>query len=66
MQIPQGAGYQVLTAVDGEEGLDIGHKFAEQIDVLVTDVVMPRIRGPELAKRLKRLLPELKVVYMSG
>jgi signal transduction histidine kinase/ActR/RegA family two-component response regulator len=60
------AGYQVLTAVDGKEGLDIGHKFAEQIDVLVTDVVMPRMRGPELAKRLKRLLPELKVVYMSG
>ena len=60
------AGYQVLTAVDGKEGLDIGHKFAEQIDVLVTDVVMPRMRGPELAKRLKRLLPDLKVVYMSG
>jgi len=60
------AGYQVLTAVDGEQGLDIGHKFAEEIDVLVTDVVMPRMRGPELARRLKRLLPGLKVVYMSG
>ncbi|HEX2661886.1 MAG TPA: ATP-binding protein [Candidatus Acidoferrum sp.] len=60
------AGYQVLTAVDGEEGLDIGHKFADEIDVLVTDVVMPRMRGPELAKRLKRLLPDLKVIYMSG
>ena len=60
------AGYQVLTAVDGEDGLDIGHKFAEEIDVLVTDVVMPRMRGPELAKRLKRLLPGLKVVYISG
>ena len=60
------AGYQVLTAVDGEDGLDIGHKFADSIDVLVTDVVMPRMRGPELAKRLKRRLPDLKVVYMSG
>jgi len=60
------AGYQVLTAVDGEDGFDIGNKFAEAIDVLVTDVVMPRMRGPELAKRLKRLLPDLKVVYMSG
>ena len=58
--------YKVLTAVDGEQGLDIGHKFAEEIDVLVTDVVMPRMRGPELARRLKRLLPGLKVVYMSG
>jgi len=60
------AGYQVLTAVDGEDGFDIGNKFAEAIDVLVTDIVMPRMRGPELAKRLKRLLPDLKVVYMSG
>ncbi len=60
------AGYEVLTAADGEEGLAVGHKFADEIDVLVTDVVMPRMRGPELAKRLKRQLPELKVVYMSG
>jgi two-component system cell cycle sensor histidine kinase/response regulator CckA len=34
--------------------------------VLVTDVVMPNIRGPELAKRLKEHNPDLKVVYMSG
>src|SRR5205085_9160469 len=60
------AGYEVLTATDGEEGLDIANKFADAIDMLVTDVVMPRMRGPELAKRLKRLLPDLKVVYMSG
>jgi signal transduction histidine kinase/ActR/RegA family two-component response regulator len=62
----QAAGYQVLTAADGEEGFDLGHRFAEEIDILVTDVVMPRMRGPELAKQLKRLLPDLKVVYMSG
>jgi len=60
------AGYQVLTAADGEEGFETGQRFGEQIDVLVTDVVMPRLRGPELAKRLKQKLPELKVVYMSG
>jgi len=60
------AGYQVLTAADGEEGLAVGQRFAEAIDILLTDVVMPRMRGPELAKRLKSLLPELKVVYMSG
>ncbi len=60
------AGYQVLTAADGEEGLETGRRFGDEIDILVTDVVMPRMRGPELAKRLKRLLPDLKVVYMSG
>ncbi|HVH72910.1 MAG TPA: ATP-binding protein, partial [Candidatus Dormibacteraeota bacterium] len=62
----QAAGYQVLTAADGEEGLDIGRRFRDEIDILLTDVVMPRMRGPELATLLKRLLPELKVVYMSG
>lgn len=60
------AGYQVLTAADGEEGFETGQRFGDQIDILVTDVVMPRLRGPELAKRLKQKLPDLKVVYMSG
>jgi CheY-like chemotaxis protein len=60
------AGYQVLTAADGEEGFETGERFGDEIDILVTDVVMPRLRGPELAKRLKRLKPDLKVVYMSG
>lgn len=60
------AGYQVLTAADGAEALEIGERFGDEIDMLVTDVVMPRMRGPELAKRLKNLLPGLKVVYISG
>jgi two-component system cell cycle sensor histidine kinase/response regulator CckA len=38
----------------------------DTIDILVTDVVMPRMRGPELARRMKRLKPGLKVVYVSG
>jgi len=60
------AGYQVLTAADGEEGFETGKRFGEELDILVTDVVMPRLRGPELAKRLRQLLPDLKVIYMSG
>lgn len=60
------AGYQVLTAADGAEALTIGEQLRDEIDMLVTDVVMPRMRGPELAQRLKNLLPGLKVVYISG
>ena len=41
-------------------------KHDNTIDILVTDIVMPRMRGPELAKRLMRLRPGLKVVYVSG
>jgi CheY-like chemotaxis protein len=59
------AGYQVLTAENGERALQIA-LHENPIDVLVTDIVMPRMRGPELAQRLLRLRPGLKVVYVSG
>ena len=60
------AGYTVLTARDGQEALAIVERSGEPIDVLVTDVVMPNMRGPELATRLKALCADLKIVYMSG
>jgi signal transduction histidine kinase/CheY-like chemotaxis protein len=60
------AGYRVLTARDGKEGLEVAGKSKAPIDVLLTDVVMPNMRGPEVANRLKDRLPELRVIYMSG
>ncbi len=60
------AGYTVLTAKDGAEALAIAERSAEPIHLLITDVVMPKMRGPELAKRLKVLQSDLKIVYMSG
>jgi signal transduction histidine kinase len=59
------AGYRVLAAEDGERAMQIAAGEAA-IEVLVTDIVMPRMRGPELARQLLRWKPELKVVYMSG
>ena len=60
------AGYTVLTARDGTEALAIAEQSDEPIHLLLTDVVMPRMRGPELAKRLKSLRTSLRIVYMSG
>jgi signal transduction histidine kinase len=60
------AGYRVFVAHDGERALKIAETLNEPIHLLVTDVVMPKMRGPELAERLKRLRPDIKVVYMSG
>jgi PAS domain S-box-containing protein len=60
------SGYRVLLAKDGEEALEVFRSSAEAIRTVVTDVVMPRMRGPELAKRLRSLRPDLTVVYMSG
>jgi len=60
------AGYGVLTAEDGAEALEIAKRLGESINVVLTDIVMPKMRGPALAKRLKTLHPHLKLVYMTG
>src|SRR5260370_27845830 len=60
------AGYTVLTAKDGQEALEIAERSPGSIHLLITDVVMPKMRVPELAQRLKALQPDLRIVYMSG
>jgi len=60
------AGYSVLTATNGKDALAVAEHWGQKIHVLVTDVVMPVVRGPELAKRLNARYPDLKVIYMSG
>ncbi len=62
----ESAGYTVLTAKDGTEALVIAEQSDEPIHLLLTDVVMPKMRGPELAKRLKGHRTRLRIVYMSG
>ncbi|MDH4266316.1 MAG: response regulator [Deltaproteobacteria bacterium] len=59
-------GYSVLEAADEENALLICQQHKDTIHLLVTDVVMPKISGPELAKRLVVFHPEMKVLYMSG
>jgi CheY-like chemotaxis protein len=59
-------GYKVLDAEGIDAALRIGSDHTEQIDLLITDVVMPRMRGPELAIQLRRERPGLRVVYISG
>jgi signal transduction histidine kinase/ActR/RegA family two-component response regulator len=60
------AGYSVLTAEDGLEALEIAQRFGKSVNVVLADVVMPKMRGPALAKRLKTLVPHVKIVYMTG
>ncbi|HET8921965.1 MAG TPA: ATP-binding protein [Candidatus Acidoferrum sp.] len=60
------AGYSVLTAQDGREALETVDRLGASIQAVLTDVVMPRMRGPELGLRLKSLLPNVKIVYMTG
>jgi CheY-like chemotaxis protein len=60
------AGYRVFAAENGEKALKIAETLSQPIHLLVTDVVMPRMRGTELARKLKHLQPNMKVIYMSG
>lgn len=62
----QTAGYSVLTAKDGVEALEVAERFGSSIQLLLTDVVMPRMRGTELAQELQARFARLRVVYMSG
>jgi CheY-like chemotaxis protein len=59
-------GYSVLDAPDAATALQLATEHRGLIDLLLTDVVMPGMSGPELAKSLLVLQPEVKVVYMSG
>lgn len=59
-------GFQLLEATSGEEAEVIAERYGEPIHVLVTDVVMPGMSGPQLADRLSLLRPDLKVLFVSG
>jgi len=58
--------YTILEASDGLEALEIAQQHKGPIHLLLTDVVMPRMGGPALAKRLAVQNPEMKVLFMSG
>ena len=59
-------GYKALEAANGEEGLLLFDKFRQEINLIVTDIVMPMMTGLELTDLLRPLCPQMKVVYISG
>ncbi len=64
--ILQRSGYRVLTAVSGPDAITQYHQRLTEVDLLLSDVVMPEMSGRELADRLNTIRPDLRVLYMSG
>jgi PAS domain S-box-containing protein len=62
----QARGYHVLVAANGAEALRVAEEFSGPIRILVTDVIMPQMSGPELARTLRKIRPGTEVLYMSG
>ena len=65
VQVLEGAGFRVIAAIDGRHALELasGHP---RIDALLTDVIMPHVNGPTLARALKERQPDLPVLFLSG
>ena len=59
-------GFTVIDAADGRAALEIFQREKDSVDVLVTDVVMPRLNGADLAKEVERIRPGLKILFISG
>lgn len=59
-------GYEVLAAANGREALELLDAHCDSIDMLLTDVVMPEVGGPEVAAAVRQRLPKLPVLFMSG
>lgn len=66
VEVLQSQGYKVLEAIDGEQALKIAEAQRGGIDLLVTDLVMPKISGRNLADKLMAARPGLKVLFISG
>ncbi len=59
-------GYKVVTAATGQEALDIVVRHGDSVDLLVTDVVMPRMNGYEVARQIQNIRPGMRVLFISG
>ncbi len=60
------SGYKVLDADKPGQAINLAEKHEDTIDLLITDVIMPGMNGRELAEKLNRIFPDIKILYMSG
>lgn len=66
VKILERVGYNVITAKDGEDGVSRFKDHADDISLVLTDVVMPKKNGKEIIEEIKKIKPEMKVIFISG
>jgi CheY-like chemotaxis protein len=66
MRVLVASGYSVLEARNGEEAIELMARHAGELDLLVTDLVMPRVGGRQLAAKFRESSPELRILFLSG
>jgi two-component system cell cycle sensor histidine kinase/response regulator CckA len=59
-------GYEVIEACDGEEALELAEQHAGEIDLLISDVIMPGLDGPTMLKKARKFLGDAPVMFISG
>ena len=59
-------GYRVFEAIDGSTGIELAARSDVSLDLLLTDVILPDVSGPQVARRLAASHPSIEVLYMSG
>lgn len=60
------SGYKVIEAIDGEDAIKKFMEYKDVIELLIIDVVMPKIRGKEVYEATKKVKPDIKVIFTSG
>ncbi len=66
VQVLKNSGYRVLAAESAARTLALARQYDNNIEILLTDVVMPDLPGPDLVSEMKKTRPDMKVLYMSG
>jgi CheY-like chemotaxis protein len=65
-RVLEGAGYRVIEAANGEQALALIRDWSGDLDLVITDVIMPGMSGQELSARLREARPTLRILYVSG
>ncbi len=59
-------GYRVIKATDGEEAIETYRNHREEVDLIILDLIMPKMEGGEVFKRLREISPQVKILLSSG